>query len=127
VLLPKSKGSLSADGLTFLAASVVEDEARAGWCKQFTDCLTRSKAALSIFNFNPSSFADRTNASTKPKSCSDLMHRTKFFADTSFCASAEADDFLPLRVGDFLRLDDATRRDVLRAMGLSFFMAEPAA
>ncbi|HVQ67443.1 MAG TPA: hypothetical protein VMT08_08060 [Bradyrhizobium sp.] len=93
----------------------------------FTDFLTRSKAAVSIVKVNLALFADCTNAFTRPRSCSVLMHRTKFSADTVLRALADADDFLPLRVGDFLRLEAATRREVLRAMGFSFFRVGPAA
>jgi hypothetical protein len=128
VLLPKSNGSLSGDGLTPLAACLSEAKARVGWRSLFTDFLTRSKAAVSIVKVNFSPFADCTNAVTRPRSCSVLMHRTKFSADAVLCALTDADDnFLPLAAGDFLRLETATRRDVLRAMGFSFFTAEPAA
>jgi hypothetical protein len=121
------------------AGEGIPAETGADWRSLFTDFLTRSKAAVSIVKVKSALFADCTNRRTRPRSCRVLIHRTKVSTDTTLrglvdadravapLARLVADDFLPLRDADFLRLEAATRRDVLGAMGFSFFRAGPAA
>lgn len=141
VLLPKSHGSRPRRGLAPVAvAAVIEDGegirlGERGWALRslFTDFLTRSKAAVLIVKVNLAVLADRTNGRTRPRSCSVLIHRTKFSTDTTLPGLSDADragapftrlvadDCLALRFGDFLRLEATARRDDLGAMGFLLF------